>query len=563
MPKRVQTIPVSDFQGGINLNADAFQLAKNESPDLLNVDLDPLGGFRRRATIQRKADMAYDVNSLWGFSRGPLAAGMFMTEQNGNVKYSLITSVGATWTNVPSSTVTWTATAAGASPMRGISFRNPADFALNNCYIQRGGVSPVVRWEGPTINATALGVAYSEDYASPTNGNMPKAKFIASHRDFVFVANTTEGSTVHGSRIRWSHPGRPESWRSLDYIDIEPGTSDHITAIASWKDQLLIFKQNSTFLLSGYDNDTFEVANISKTLGTINQNTVAVSDGGIYFFSWPYGVNLFDGQQIADVFANLRPLIQSNDMTDATSVGICLAWLGQRLYVSVPSGGSDETIGSVSYTYVLDPLLAGTGWTRHQFNGKGLGVSLFLSDELGNSEDISTLESAFSGGPQIVSWPLDTNAVLGDLLQTATVPAVTKIKSYYRTAWQDIENAAVVKSWGRPVVVMDNANAYTLKCEGYKDYDSTHVAKYFELTSTHVGGNFTWDTSSWAPDPINLLDPTLTRWESPTGPKLVIEKGGRLGRATSVALKINGPVEQTPWAVNSITWKFIQKRVRS
>ena len=566
MPKRVQTIPVSDFQGGLNLNADAFQLAKNESPDLLNVDLDPLGGFRRRSTVQWRADMSYPVKSLWGFSRGPSATGMFMTEQNGNIKYSLITSVGSTWTSVPSSTVTWTPTGAGY-PMMGISFRNPANFSLNNCYIQRGGVNSVVRWEGGVVNATELGVAYSEDIDAPTDGNMPKAKFITSHRDFVFVANTTESSIVHGSRIRWSHRGRPESWRSLDYIDIEPGTADHITAIVSWQDRLLVFKQNSTFMVSGYSNDTFEVVNISRTVGTISQNSIAVSDNGVFFFSWPYGVQFFDGEKIDDVFANLRPLIQSNDITDATSVGISLAWMDQKLYVSLPSGGAVETVGNVSYTYVLDPLLSGTGWTRHQYEGKGIGVSLYLSDELGNSESLMTLRSAYTAGPQIVIQPLESNALFGDVLRTTSGTTTVDIASYYRTAWQDIDNAAIVKSWGRPIVVLDNANNYILKCDAYKDYDSNFIAKYFNLNSVNSAGNFTWGpgvgTSSWVPAVYDPLDPTLTRWESETGPKLTIEKGGRLGRATSVALQINGPEEQTPWSVNSITWKFIQKKVRS
>ena len=33
-----------DFTGGLNLRADQFQLSKNESPDMLNVEIDPRGG---------------------------------------------------------------------------------------------------------------------------------------------------------------------------------------------------------------------------------------------------------------------------------------------------------------------------------------------------------------------------------------------------------------------------------------------------------------------------------------------------------------------------------------
>jgi len=37
-----------DFTGGLNLRADQFQLAENESPKMLNVDVDPRGGVFSR-----------------------------------------------------------------------------------------------------------------------------------------------------------------------------------------------------------------------------------------------------------------------------------------------------------------------------------------------------------------------------------------------------------------------------------------------------------------------------------------------------------------------------------
>jgi hypothetical protein len=42
-----------DFTGGLNLRADQFQLQKNESPDLLNVEIDPRGGVFSRGGMHR------------------------------------------------------------------------------------------------------------------------------------------------------------------------------------------------------------------------------------------------------------------------------------------------------------------------------------------------------------------------------------------------------------------------------------------------------------------------------------------------------------------------------
>ena len=43
----------SDFTGGLNLRADQFNLEDNESPDLLNVLVDPRGGIRQRDGVTK------------------------------------------------------------------------------------------------------------------------------------------------------------------------------------------------------------------------------------------------------------------------------------------------------------------------------------------------------------------------------------------------------------------------------------------------------------------------------------------------------------------------------
>ena len=45
---QIQISEVSDFTGGLNFRADQFQLASYESPDMLNVEIDPRGGVFSR-----------------------------------------------------------------------------------------------------------------------------------------------------------------------------------------------------------------------------------------------------------------------------------------------------------------------------------------------------------------------------------------------------------------------------------------------------------------------------------------------------------------------------------
>ena len=56
MVNRLDPLNLMDFTGGLNLRRNQFQLAENESPDLLNVDIDPRGGFYTRKGWQRWND---------------------------------------------------------------------------------------------------------------------------------------------------------------------------------------------------------------------------------------------------------------------------------------------------------------------------------------------------------------------------------------------------------------------------------------------------------------------------------------------------------------------------
>ena len=60
---------LESFSGGLNLRADQFDLKTDESPDMLNVNVDPRGGVALRGGIIRRnaTALANDVKGIWGF----------------------------------------------------------------------------------------------------------------------------------------------------------------------------------------------------------------------------------------------------------------------------------------------------------------------------------------------------------------------------------------------------------------------------------------------------------------------------------------------------------------
>lgn len=59
----IQIFEQKDFTGGLNLRSDQFQLADNESPEMLNVEVDPRGGvFSRGGMLRINSE---DVAGTW------------------------------------------------------------------------------------------------------------------------------------------------------------------------------------------------------------------------------------------------------------------------------------------------------------------------------------------------------------------------------------------------------------------------------------------------------------------------------------------------------------------
>src|SRR5688572_16574029 len=56
MANRLEPINITDFRGGLNLRKDQLQIAENESPEMVNISLDPEGGIRTRDGWQRWND---------------------------------------------------------------------------------------------------------------------------------------------------------------------------------------------------------------------------------------------------------------------------------------------------------------------------------------------------------------------------------------------------------------------------------------------------------------------------------------------------------------------------
>ena len=553
----LRAIRVDDFTGGLNLDSNSFQVAKNQSGDLLNVDLNPKGG----------------VSSRWGFSRlhttaiGGFSAGSYFPDGlfnwSGASKRIMLAANNGVY---HSSGGDFTSLSLTTNNEFGASFSNWDREDDSVLYISRGAGYVVSKWDGSTVTSlTASGGAagiteWQNNLTSPTGTHAPKSEHIATHANRLWVAGTTEGTGTYPNRVRFSHPLFPESWRQDDYIDIVGG-GNKIVAIVPFGGHLIVFKQHSVWAIYGYSEDTFQVVELSNRLGAMSPRAVAVGDRNIYFFSNPDGLFAYNGTGIADLFTNIRPLSIGSEINESAVTAVTVGWCNRRVYLSLPSG--DDTVDVSTYdtssltydfetrkydgqiratkptiNFVYDESVGKGAWTAYKTaDDFGLMTPMDFNDSSGNTYHVALHPYQ----PYMLSIDVRENGSQDNITGT---PA--GFESYYVTGWQDADNVSARKFWRRPEFVMrQETDGTSLSVGVYHDWRAREVVKSFTITQTGEDiGSQSWQ--SW-------LDPDFGATHS---------KADSLGVARSVQLKLSG--NQTDgWAVYSLTYKFNPRKIQA
>lgn len=528
MPVKINLFPVKDFTGGLNLRAAPLQLGDNESPEMLNVDIDPRGGIRMRKCCTTMnttpvGGLASRLVSMWEFANSS-GVEQVMVSRYAAMYYS----TGTDFTAIP------VGARVGTGKHRATTFKD-------NCYIQNGW-DPVAKWDGATVSVMAdpAPASWNNDYAVVGVNKMVASHYIATHMGMVFVANTRENSTAYPNRVRFSHPNQPESWREIDYIDIDTGhDGDVITGIVPFGGRLFVFKNHSIHAIHGYSPETFQVVEISGNVGATSQEAIAVSPQGIYFFSWPGGVYALGGQgQPVWLWERLHPLIEDGGLEESMQEDFTVGWLNKRLWVCVATAGED-----LNRQYVYDPTLQKQGgWVKYDFP---LGQIM----EWNPLSEAPTFLGIGLGDADGRVLQLEIEADNDTYDNVTAVPVATT----YTSRWYDLDAPAVKKRWKSPEFVFNAKFAASVRVDCYRDYDPSQITRTFFADVVPKATAGVWDTSLW--------DEFV--WGSEDLGAEQIIKGSLLGAARAVRIKLTGPTPSARWSMDAVTFKYIPLRVRA
>lgn len=542
----LQPLSVGDFSGGLNLDrprgtTDDYSVTGTESPEMVNVEIDPRGGIYTRLGWQRWNTTDVVSPGSWDPKAAymhPLADGTFIVYvANGTSVYAA----------PPSGVFASLGITVGATP-------HLADFASWGDYVYiASGNNLQTRRRFQSAGVTSLTDAhgaYNDTYTAPTGGKAPKCEYIEGHLNYLFAAGTYEGGSLVPNRIRWSHPDQVEDWHSLDFMDINIG-GGKITGLKSFQDHLLIFKTDSVWAIYGYDSESFQLIRVSMHTGAPSPLAMSRSEDNVYFYSSATrgAVYAYDGTQIRHISTKLRKVME--EITDHEHV--CVGFAGGRVHVSVPWNPDEPTMpGSV---LVYDPETQ--AWVLHRPALGTMGCVIEDSD-VHHDYPMGVLHGD-SGAAAVMQLHFGQGVATDAILQDASL---TPFDVRFRTGWIHAGWPERRKSWRRPrFMIAKPPLDVTIRLNIFWDYDSA-APKRTGTIAIPASGTAFWTDDGVGDGGFFWGDGTL--WGAQAEGSLIdrSEEGKGLGVTRSIAVEFSTDASTAgkSWNLNEMMLKFALRR---
>lgn len=255
-------IKLGPFIGGMNTASDPTSISDNQLVDVVNMELDLDGSLISRPPIQSATDDAADWTErikLLGcaiYNSDPYLLG---SNANGIYQY-----FSGAWTKLGTPKLTCMAQYAGT-----VYFLGEPQFAQNIC----------------TWNPTAGFINGSHPNFVSMSGTDAGGSACVVYKNRMFYIPGPNKSQ-NDSRLIFSDPGAPEAFsNTTQFIDINPGDGQKLIDAVVYDDNLVLFKEHSTYVLSYTSKpDDAELLKINNTIGASTSNCVVSYENSVFVF---------------------------------------------------------------------------------------------------------------------------------------------------------------------------------------------------------------------------------------------------------------------------------------
>lgn len=435
----VQSVRLPGWVGGLNLDADQFQLEISESPDALNVDF----GLRG-AVSKRKGYTRYD---------NPVEANLFRrlaAWNNRGGQHWLIAVRDAEIIYGSSNAFSNQATGWTIGTDFDDEFIGVAAFE-NVLYVTTKSGNP---WQFDGTTWTEItDITLDGDDAG---AHFPRAAFLETNYERVWAANLFDNTTEHASRVWYSAIGDATDWSPTDWIDVDPDDGTVITGLKVFGGNLMIFKERAVYTLSGSDENTFNLFPLDSDIGTTAPRSIQSEGDRIIFFDPLTGVWQFDGASFSKLDDKINLHLLDGINFSESHLSSAFIWQG-RYFLSVPWG----TDTYPSRTFVYD--LRNEAWTQYDYGARHWA---FRNDEpyavgVNNANGIMSM---FTG--------LNDNG--------------TAISAYMETAWIETGEAATKSRLRRADFAFSALGNHNITVKMNRDFDQDFT--FSKVVNTDPGG---------------------------------------------------------------------------
>jgi hypothetical protein len=263
---------------GLNLRQNEVQLDEREAEEVLNLHQTTRGGWTTAnigyKTVNPAAPLAGGTYPITGMTRYTTVSGLSY----------LVSACGGQWFTVLPATGVSASIGSGLS--QGSTFTSFVTF--QGMLIGCNGVDAPQKWSGSGSVQPLAGWPPTIAGFSP---GKPSLATISANR-LVFSGDSQNPSVVYLSALE-----NPENFTpgigadAAGAILVSPGDGQRITALATLylpvesTEILVIFKERSTFILTGNDADTFQLQKVSDEFGAVSGQSVVRVGNDLLFLS--------------------------------------------------------------------------------------------------------------------------------------------------------------------------------------------------------------------------------------------------------------------------------------
>lgn len=270
----VSELKIGPYAGGINTYSDMSAIADNEMVDCKNFDIDLDGSLKSRPPWE----LLYGASASIATGTVPpvsyqLILGSFVYQ---SVQFIIFNSCHT-----------------GVFAAYIYFMGGPNDGTIQK--IADGTYQAAIRYgdtiylpPGPEGGSASLGTGQS--YALATGlvtalPNMPRGYAATVYKDRLWISGRRD--IVNSSRLFFSDLSTFGTFQTSSFFDINPGDGDAVNDLIVYQDNLVIFKDNKTYVLS-YDQGPPQAVlqPVSTTIGVMGRNCVVAYENSIFLLQY-------------------------------------------------------------------------------------------------------------------------------------------------------------------------------------------------------------------------------------------------------------------------------------